>query len=76
MTGCYRVRRVRSYAVRQPASRRTSLLFFKTFARRFFVQVIVLCAAFEVVTMGGFRRGIDTRAKTKLDVGTLQMHLD
>ena len=31
----------------------------------FFVQLIV-CAAFEVVTMGGFRRGIGTRAKTKL----------
>ena len=36
----------------------------------------VVCAAFEVVTMGGFRRGIGTRAKTKLDVGTLQMQLD
>ena len=67
VTGCYRVQR---YAVRQPTSRRTSLLFFTTFARRFFVQVIV-CAAFEVVTMVGFRRDIGTRAKTKLDVGTL-----
>ena len=46
-----------------------------TFARRFFVQLIV-CAAFEVVTMGGFRRGIGTRAKTKLDVGMSQMQLD
>ena len=48
-----------------------------TFARRFFVQLIV-CAAFEVVTMGGFRRGIGTytTAKTKLDVGTLQMQLE
>ena len=55
---------------------------FTTFARRFFVQVIVcavfevVCAVFEVLTMAGFRRGIGTRAKTKLDVGTLQMQLD
>ena len=71
-----------SYAVRQPTSRRTSHLFITTFARRFFVQVMVcsafevVCAAFEVVTMAGFRSGISTRAKTKLDVGTLQMQLD
>ena len=64
-----------SYAVGQPTSRRTSLLFFTTFAGRFFVQVIV-CAAFEVVTMAGFRRGKGTRAKAKLDVGTIQMQLD
>ena len=36
----------------------------------------VVCAAFEVLTMAGFRRGIGTRAKTKLDVGTLQMQLN
>ena len=74
VTGCYRVQRVATQSVSQrPVGPR--FYFFTTFARRFFVQVIV-CAAFEVVTMAGFRRGIRTRAKTKLDVGTLQMQLD
>ena len=73
VTGCYRVQRVATQSVSQrPVGPR---FYFTTFARRFFVQVIV-CAAFEVVTMAGFRRGIGTRAKTKLDVETLQMQLD